>query len=78
MREGGKINFQPVMNPKEADFMLIIGRPFVEFWEPRTIPRLIKNRKSPIAVWDVSLDSVPLIKLYLISEKKDERKDNTD
>jgi len=65
-----KIEFMPIRDPKRADFMLIIGRPFTKFWEARTYPIFRKEGKIPIPIWDISLDSIPLLKLYSITGEK--------
>jgi hypothetical protein len=57
--------------------MLIIGRPFAKFWESRTYPVFRREGKIPIPIWNISLDSIPLLKLYLITGEKDEKKGNT-
>ena len=64
MIKANKISFRPTKNPNEADFMIIYGRPFVRFWEFHTSPILKKNRIKPYMVWQISLDSVPFIRLY--------------
>lgn len=66
MIDAKKINFIPTLDLKEAQYMLIIGRPYVKFWEIYTWPRFKNIGKIPIKIWDVSLDSVPLIQLYSI------------
>ncbi|MGD2127616.1 MAG: hypothetical protein PVG99_16175, partial [Desulfobacteraceae bacterium] len=66
MRQARKIEFSPVMDPKGADYMFIIGRPYVTFWETKSQPLYEQEGKIPVPVWDISLDSVPLLKLYAI------------
>lgn len=61
-----KISFIPTYQLKNSDFMLIIGRPFVKFWEAKTLPVYRQMGKTPTAVWGISLDSVPLLRLYQI------------
>ena len=65
-----KIAFTPIRDPKRADFMVIFGRPFAGFWEFRTYPIFRKEGKIPIPIWDISIDSVPLLKLYVIPGEK--------
>lgn len=70
MRTQGRIAFTPSQErPQEADFMLIIGRPFVRFWEARTWPLYESAEKVPVPVWGIALDSVPLLRLYRIRKK---------
>ena len=59
-----KISFKPTQNPNEAQYMMIYGRPFVHFWEIHIIPRLNKNKIKVYKIWEISLDSVPLLRLY--------------
>lgn len=66
MIDAQKIDFLPVLDPEKANFMLIIGRPFVRFWEMKTWPIYREEGKIPIPLWDISLDSVPLLQLYMI------------
>jgi hypothetical protein len=63
-----KIEFLPSMDLKRADFMFIIGRPFVRFWESNTWPKYRREGKLPVPIWSISLDSVPLLRLYLIKK----------
>jgi len=65
-----KIDFMPTRDPKRANFMLIMGRPFTRFWEARTYPIFRKEGKIPIPIWDISIDSIPLLKLYSITGEK--------
>lgn len=70
MKARGKIAFEPAQaNPVEADFVLIMGRPYVSYWERKTWPRYRKAGKTPKPVWGITLDTVPLLKLYRIKEK---------
>ena len=66
MIAAGKIKFTATSKPVDAEFMLIFGRPFVAFWERRTFPSLRRNRKTPVPLWGITLDSVPLLRLYRI------------
>jgi hypothetical protein len=65
-----KINFVQTHKPEKAEFMLIIGRPFVGFWEAKTWPIYRQMGKTPTAVWEISLDSVQLLRLYRIQRGK--------
>jgi len=67
MTEAGKIRFIPALEPLGADFILIFGRPYVEFWEERTSSVLRQGGKTAAAVWGITVDSVPLLRLYRIS-----------
>ena len=70
MRTQGRIAFTPTQErPQDADFMLIIGRPFVRFWEAKTWPLYRGAGKVPVPVWEIALDSVPLLRLYRIKTK---------
>lgn len=64
----GKIDFRQNADLNTSDFMLIFGRPYVSFWESRTIPGMIKNGKIPKRIWEMSLDSVTLMRLYVIMD----------
>jgi len=64
MTKANKINFRPTQKPNEAEFMLIYGRPFVGFWEFHSRSTLKKNHIKPYKIWEISLDSVPLMRLY--------------
>ncbi len=55
--------------------MLILGRPFVKFWEHRTEAIYRLEGKVALPIWNISLDSVPLVQLYLI--KKIDNKEST-
>jgi len=68
MKMFNKIGFYPVQSPKGARFMLIWGRPSVGFWESRTFPIYRREGKVPLSMWNISVDSVPLLQLYLIRE----------
>lgn len=68
-----RIEFRPVQDHQKADFMLIIGRPFVGYWEFRTLPIFRQEGKIPIPVWEISLDSIPLLRLYRIGKFKPEK-----
>ena len=68
MRSDQKITFHPVQDPEKSKFMLIFGRPTVRFWESKTWPLYRREGKIPIPIWDISLDSVPLLRLYLIRD----------
>ena len=70
MKAQGKIAFEPAQDrPDEAGYVLIMGRPFVRFWETRTWPLYRRAGKTPEPVWGITLDSVPLLKLYRIKKK---------
>lgn len=64
MTQAEKISFKHTKNPNKAEFMLIYGRPFVHFWEFHSSRLLKKNQIKPYKIWGISLDSVPLIRLY--------------
>lgn len=70
MVDSKKFRFKPSYDINRADFMLIIGRPYVEYWERRTIPLLKKQNRFFSSLWGISLDSVPIIKLYIIKDHK--------
>lgn len=61
-----RVDFIPTVNIKDAQYMLIIGRPNVNFWEFYTRPKFKNIGKMPNKIWDISLDSVPLLQLYSI------------
>ena len=67
MTEAGKIRFIPTLEPLGADSILIFGRPYVKFWEERTFSVLRQGGKTAAAVWGITVDSVPLLRLYRIS-----------
>jgi len=64
MIDANKIAFKPTQDIDRADFMLIYGRPYVNFWEIHTLQAFKQAGKIPINRWGISLDSVPLIQLY--------------
>jgi hypothetical protein len=64
-----KIIFRPTLHFKKADFMLIIGRPYVKFWEERAINELRPLNKIPEKRWGIVLDSIPLLQLYSIKDQ---------
>jgi len=70
MIHANKIDFNPTQDFRKANFMLILGRPYVTFWEVHTWPQFREQGKRPIPIWDISLDSVPLLKLYFIEKQK--------
>ena len=63
-----KFKFKPSYDINKAEFMLIIGRPYIEYWERQTFPLFKKQNKLFLPVWSISLDSVPIIKLYIIKD----------
>lgn len=63
-----QISFRPVVNHRDEKFMLIFGRPFVKFWESKTRPIYRQEGKFPVPIWNISIDSVPLIQLYSIKK----------
>lgn len=67
MTEAGQIKFIPTLDPLDAEFMLIFGRPYVKFWEERAFSVLGKAGKTAVPVWGIAVDSVPLLRLYRIS-----------
>jgi hypothetical protein len=64
--EKGKLAFFVVEDLREADFVFIIGRPYVSYWEKRTRSALQKEGKTLSAVWEISVDSVPLLRLHRV------------
>jgi hypothetical protein len=64
MSQTEKISFKHTKNPNKAEFMLIYGRPFVDFWVFHSSQMLKKRQIRAYKVWEISLDSVPLIRLY--------------
>ena len=70
MKAQGKITFKPAQkNREEAGYVLIMGRPYVKYWEKKTWPLYRRAGKTPEPVWGITLDSVPLLKLYRIKKK---------
>ena len=67
MTRAGKIAFAPVVETEEADFMLVLGRPYVKFWEGKAVVDLAKQGETIKPIWEISLESVPLLRLYRIS-----------
>jgi len=67
MAEAGKIRFIPAVEPSDAEFMLIFGRPYVAFWEKRTFSALKEGGRKAVPLWGIAVDSVPLLRLYRIS-----------
>jgi hypothetical protein len=66
LTEAGRIHFTPTVEPLHMDFMLIFGRPYVEYWEKGTLSVLRRDGKMAVLLWDITLDSVPLLRLYRI------------
>jgi 4-amino-4-deoxy-L-arabinose transferase-like glycosyltransferase len=66
MTEAGKIKFTPTVDPLDTEFMLIFGRPYVGFWEERTFSVLRQGGKKAVPLWGITVDSVPLLRLYRI------------
>ncbi len=67
MNDFKKIEFIPTGDIKKAQFMLIFGRPYVNFWEVKTWPLFKKLHEKPILIWGIKLDSIPILNLYRIS-----------
>ncbi len=59
-----KIMFLPASNPATANFILIYGRPSVDFWQQRIWPELAKNGIVSQPIWSKSLNNIPLMTLY--------------
>jgi hypothetical protein len=68
MINSGKIRFRPTYDIKNADYMLIIGRPYVKYWEHRAIENFKSLNKIPEKRWGIVLDSVPLLQLYSVED----------
>jgi hypothetical protein len=66
MAAAGKITFAPVVETQQADFMLVLGRPYVSFWGEKGISRFAKQGQTIKPIWEISLESVPLLRLYKI------------
>ena len=66
MNKAGKTRFIPALEPLGAEFILIFGRPYVKFWEERTSSVLRQDGKTAVPVWGITVDSVPLLRLYQI------------
>jgi 4-amino-4-deoxy-L-arabinose transferase-like glycosyltransferase len=64
----GKLAFSVVEDLREAEFVLIIGRPNVQFWENHILSALKKEGKTLSPVWEISVDSVPLLRLHKIQQ----------
>jgi len=60
--------FIPTRDYKQGDFMLILGRPHVRFWEVKALPLYRKLGKIPVPAWQIALDGVPLIRVYEIRD----------
>ncbi|MFC1579322.1 hypothetical protein ACFL4N_00245 [Thermodesulfobacteriota bacterium] len=70
MKAQGKIAFEPAQeNREQAGYVLIMGRPYVKYWEKKTWPLYRRAGKIPVPVWGIALDSVPLLELYRIKKK---------
>jgi 4-amino-4-deoxy-L-arabinose transferase-like glycosyltransferase len=68
LTEAGRIKFTPTVEPLHMDFMLIFGRPTVGFWEERTFAVLGQERTRAVPLWDITVDTVPLMRLYRIKQ----------
>jgi len=66
--EEGKLGFFVVEDLREAEFILIFGRPNVSYWEKHTRSALKKEGKTISPVWEISIDSVPLLRLHKIQQ----------
>lgn len=70
MVEAEHFTFMPTGDINEAQFMVIVGRPYVKFWEIRTRPSFNRMGKEIVKIWGISLDSIPLIQLYTVLDIK--------
>ena len=68
MKVAGKIKFTPTVELPDMEFMLIFGRPYVAFWEERTFSVFRQDGKKAVPLWGITVDSVPLLRLYRIKE----------
>lgn len=68
MQKVNKILFSPTRDINKAQFVLIFGRPFLSFWEYKIHNILYKKNKMLLPMWGITLDSVPLLKLYKIED----------
>jgi 4-amino-4-deoxy-L-arabinose transferase-like glycosyltransferase len=66
--EKRKLAFSVAEDLREAEFVLIMGRPNVSYWEKHTQSALSKERKTLSPVWEISIDSVPLLRLHKIRQ----------
>ena len=64
MQRSGSVGFRPTKNLFETDFVFILGRPFVDFWERKIRDRLKLRQRTLKPIWGISIDGVPLINLY--------------
>jgi 4-amino-4-deoxy-L-arabinose transferase-like glycosyltransferase len=67
--EERKLAFSVTENLQEAEFILIMGRPNVSYWEKHTLSALGKEGKTLSPVWEISIDSVPLLRLHRIQQR---------
>ncbi|MCU0597164.1 MAG: hypothetical protein MUC98_17115 [Desulfobacterota bacterium] len=66
--EKRKLAFSVAEDLREAEFLLIFGRPNVSYWEKLTQSTLNKEGKTLSPVWVLSIDSVPLLRLHKIGQ----------
>ncbi len=66
--EKRKLAFSVAEDLREAEFLLIFGRPNVSYWEKLTQSTLNRVGKTLSPVWEISIDSVPLLQLHKIGQ----------
>jgi hypothetical protein len=66
--EKRKLAFSVVEDFREAEFTLVFGRPNVSYWEKHIRSVLNKEDKIILPVWELSIDSVPLLRLHKIRQ----------
>jgi hypothetical protein len=66
--EERRVAFSVTEDLREADFILIFGRPNVSYWEERTRSSLKKEGKTLSPAWEISMDSVPLLRLLRVRQ----------
>ena len=71
-----KIHFKPSFQSWGSDYMLVYGRPYVEYWESHAKLEYLTYGNVPVPLWSIDIDGIPLLKVYKIVRLKNEKKDN--
>ena len=73
MVDSNRIHFKPAFESWCSDFMLVYGRPYVEYWESYAKREYLKYGNTPVPLWSIDIDGIPLLKVYKIVRLKNEK-----
>jgi hypothetical protein len=62
------LTFAVAEDVRDVEFILIFGRPNVSYWEEGIQSSLKKEGKTIAPVWEISIDSVPLLRLHRVGQ----------